>query len=1062
MTRRSRKVSFPHVVIRASAGTGKTFQLSNRYLALLHADVEPERILATTFTRKAAGEILDRVVMRLAEAATNASACAELANFLNDQSLSPARCAELLHHLLQKLHRVRIGTLDSFFAQLARSLSLEIGLPIGWRIIDELEDHRLRDEAIEAVIHKAKTGELLTLTHLLTKGETRRGVAQLVREAVLDMLEVFQESDETAWHKLPRFKPLSEPELALIVDELRELRFDDARFTKARDADHQRILAGDWDELISKGLGAKVLAGETTYFNKPLGAETSAVYSRLLDHAKALLVMRVAMQTEGSCQLLSKFDGEYCALKHAHAAARFGDITRCLGRTFSSAAALDSLATSQRRLTLRLDGALHHLLLDEFQDTAPLQWTVLQPFTQSVTDKAGSGSFFCVGDTKQAIYGWRGGVAELFDAVSEELRDLETRGLNASFRSAPPVIETVNRVFQSLLSHPNLGRAEAAATRWQQTFPLHTTERTNLPGYVVLAAVSDAETLVDFAAQRVVELHLQAPHRSIGVLVRRNDMVRRLIALLRARGVMASEEGGNPLTDSVAVQMVLSLLRLGDHPGDGPARFHVAESPLGSALGYKDYRDHGEALRLSRRVRQTILEQGYGAAIATWSSYLEPHATPRERSRLRQLGELAFQYQANATARLDDFVKRVEHQRVADPTAAPVRVMTIHQAKGLEFDIVVLPELQTKLMGQPGSFAVGRETPAGPIERVCRAVNQDVRQFLPRPFQQMFEAAEDQTASESLCVLYVALTRAVHALHMLIAPAKPNERQLPATYEGLLRATLGDGGGAVPGQILYEAGDRNWHAAGKPKRGTEPSRTVPERSSVLVQLAPSERWRRRGWERTSPSQREGGSHVSFGSVLRPQPSAALLRGTIIHAWFEQVRWLDDGVPNENLLRQIAAEALRKAQGSLDIDQVLRDFSKMLQQPAIAAALSPRAYDSRALSAWPPTARQMLSNGGTRLVIEAERGFALRWDGQLVAGSIDRLVWLYAGERLVAADILDFKTDALDDGDTLSSKTEYYRPQLEAYRRAVCQMSNLAADHVQTRLLFVGLGLTAMV
>ena len=121
--------SYPHTLIRASAGTGKTFQLSNRYLGLMQAGAMPDQILATTFTRKAAGEILDRVVVRLAEAALNEPARRELAKWLSSPSLSQDRCHQLLQVLIRQLHRLKICTLDSFFAQLAGSFSLELGLP---------------------------------------------------------------------------------------------------------------------------------------------------------------------------------------------------------------------------------------------------------------------------------------------------------------------------------------------------------------------------------------------------------------------------------------------------------------------------------------------------------------------------------------------------------------------------------------------------------------------------------------------------------------------------------------------------------------------------------------------------------------------------------------------------------------------------------------------------------------------------------------------------------------------------------------------------------------------
>src|SRR5258708_34726865 len=93
---------FEHRVIRASAGSGKTHQLTNRYLGLLAAGVEPDAILATTFTRKAAGEILDRVLARLAKAAGDAAAAAALAEEIGQSPIEPARFKILLRHVLRK------------------------------------------------------------------------------------------------------------------------------------------------------------------------------------------------------------------------------------------------------------------------------------------------------------------------------------------------------------------------------------------------------------------------------------------------------------------------------------------------------------------------------------------------------------------------------------------------------------------------------------------------------------------------------------------------------------------------------------------------------------------------------------------------------------------------------------------------------------------------------------------------------------------------------------------------------------------------------------------------
>ena len=182
-TARPERIS-SNVIIRASAGTGKTFKLSNRYLRLLFQGAAPDEILATTFTRKAAGEILERNMLRLAEAALNQQACTELGQFLELPDLSPEKCRKLLQKLTRGLHRIRICTLDSFFSQITSSFGFEMGLPPDWTIVDEIDQVRLKTKAVDAVLRNETTKDAVKLMHLLTKGETNRTVSELIQQTV--------------------------------------------------------------------------------------------------------------------------------------------------------------------------------------------------------------------------------------------------------------------------------------------------------------------------------------------------------------------------------------------------------------------------------------------------------------------------------------------------------------------------------------------------------------------------------------------------------------------------------------------------------------------------------------------------------------------------------------------------------------------------------------------------------------------------------------------------------------------------------------------------------------
>src|SRR2546428_2982006 len=137
-----------HVVARASAGSGKTFRLTNRYIALLADGVPPTQIWAATFTRKAAGEILDRIVGRLVEAASDLEKMKALAVHIDRPEFNQPEFVGLLRNLLAHLHRLRIDTLDSLFLGMVRAFPLALRLPPAWAICDDADAEVARGGAL--------------------------------------------------------------------------------------------------------------------------------------------------------------------------------------------------------------------------------------------------------------------------------------------------------------------------------------------------------------------------------------------------------------------------------------------------------------------------------------------------------------------------------------------------------------------------------------------------------------------------------------------------------------------------------------------------------------------------------------------------------------------------------------------------------------------------------------------------------------------------------------------------------------------------------------------------
>jgi ATP-dependent helicase/nuclease subunit A len=1112
---------FPPTLIRASAGTGKTFQLSNRYLGLATTGAAPDEILATTFTRKAAGEILERVLTRLAQAAANSDEARKLADPVGDLHFNSGKAQQVLEGLVHQLHRLRISTLDSFFAQLARSFDFELGLVPGWKIVEESTDARLRSEAVQAVLAGGETRATFTLLHLLTKGEATRSVGAQLQSLVSDLYSLYQQSGADAWDAIERPPRLTNEKLADALEELSQCKLPKGkRIAAARDKDLTAARADDWAAFIKNGLANHVLCGKTTYFKKPIDDEVVNVYRALLRHARGVLVGELAERNQATREFLDRFHAQYTRLKLARRALRFDDITLALGRS--------GLVERGSQLALRLDAHVHHVLFDEFQDTSLDQWRVLRPLVEEVMGEkkaegrrqkaempeAGSrrgddperwsqlslldcaekrasadGTFFCVGDAKQAIYGWRGGVAELFDALAKGWPDLAQPVLAKSRRSAQPIVDTVNRIFESLDTNPVLANAQAAAVDWRRAFERHTTAQESLAGYarMVTAPLGDTgaeqkEQTLRFAARQIARLVRESPGKSVGVLVRNNDAIATIIQALGREGISASEEGGNPLTDSPPVLIVLSLLALADHPGDTAARFHVAHSPLGPTVGLDDYENDRQAEHVSLSVRQRLMTRGYGQTIYGWARELAKECGPRDANRLLQLVELAYRYEPEATLRTRDFIQYVEKQHVEAPSPAAVRVMTIHKSKGLEFDIVVLPQLDVKLCGQAPPVLVGRPEPVAAPDLICRYPHEALRWLLPERVREAFDRYTNQELRESLCVLYVALTRAVHSVHMIVAPSSPKEKKLPSTFAGLLRAALTDGGRLDAETVVYEHGDATWHG-GCDEGKIRPTalETWPQRPTFAIALAPPPKHRRRGLERESPSARAHAVRADLAGLMTLDDGRAVRRGSVFHAWFEQIEWLDAGEPDDAALLPIAGQL---GASDADMREWLARFRSKLRNRRLGAVLKRGTYFCAETAPWANRAEICadLADGDPTIEVFRERPFAVRLRDTLLSGTFDRLVLVRAApaaisqssrggvavktrarparvvapSTVVAAEVLDFKTDAMspDDPQAIEKLVARYRPQLSAYREAVTSMFGLPAERVITRLLLI--------
>ena len=289
---------------------------------LLASGVDCQTILATTFTKKGAGEILDRIVDRLSSAALSDEAAKKLSKELKFK-VSRDHATKVLHDLLKNLHRIEIGTLDSFFNRVAKAFSLELGLPPIWDLVDEQQIQMLREESVQAVL---RTEELKTLRHLMDKGESNRRIQPLLLDMVKELYEDFRNSNLEAWDQLGEPTGwLTSTELETLAMEAGQREYD--KYKKAWEKFHQQIFAEDWEEVAESAFLQNVLDGNLKYSRSPLPEDGLAMIQQLIPHCRSWIIQRLKLRNLATRQLLKSFGEEFEGAKSRLGQLFFDDIS---------------------------------------------------------------------------------------------------------------------------------------------------------------------------------------------------------------------------------------------------------------------------------------------------------------------------------------------------------------------------------------------------------------------------------------------------------------------------------------------------------------------------------------------------------------------------------------------------------------------------------------------------------------------------------------------------------------------------------------------------------------
>ncbi|MFK5923784.1 MAG: UvrD-helicase domain-containing protein [Verrucomicrobiota bacterium] len=1051
-------------IIEASAGSGKTYALTNRFIKLMAFGVPADRIVALTFTVKAAGEFFDAILEKLAKAAGDEVAAAQLAKELERVDFSQRDFLCLLKDLTRGLHRLSLGTLDSFFVRVVGAFPLEFGLGGEFSMMVEkpkIEAVRARvAEQVFRQVVKDQQGldEFLAAFKQATFGIEENSFFRNLDKFVEDYQKLYLDvPGEQKWGDAAAIWPRGKwalqgdgraelnqavGKLALLAPELGSEDKQQKRW-QAFFEDTKKIVPGmalpkavnyltdnfllQWDELK---------AGEARITIERKKIEFDAITCQaVVDFVEAVMAMNIAAKlkrTHGVWKVIDAYEKCYNENVRRRGQLQFEDVARVMGGENGLYEGAENGVSFE--LAYRLDAQFDHWLLDEFQDTSRVQWRAIKELVDEVVqDSEGRRSYFQVGDTKQSIYGWRGGDPKLFGEVLEQYRNgVEVSSLSVSYRSGPAVIETVNQVFGARdVLKQWLPDESVEAFHWQDHACSDKTAQ--LPAFAALwhpdVAKAKEEEVLDLMVETVKEIDPIGRGLSCAILCRGGVMLNKVMDRLREAGIDEVDGGAKSsiADDNPVTLSLLSLIKLTGHPGDRFAAGHLKMTPVGEWM-------QGEGVSMKRLALDSlrlIHTEGYEALVELWAQRFAAAGNLQDDFALQRMGELqdlARLFDQDGGRSVDlflDFVKGKKVKAVASSKA--IQVMTIHGSKGLGFDVVILPEL---IGGNKNLTSVDSGLSQGGDEDEPWVLDlpSKVFQQLDPVLRRHLEGLQAASGFESLCVLYVAMTRAKQGLYML-APSYGSSTAL--NFLALLEATLREEGqgderrstlvGSCEALISYTCGERQWYEGhaliSRDSTVTQDSGETPPTDLPIELGLGSKRERHR-----TPSEHK---QSSYGAETLFSVGGAVARdfGNEVHAVFEQIDWIGLDQNVETVLQQIDAG-----------EEVLTHVNQALQHESIAG---------------------LFDKGDAQVELWREKAFELLLEGEWISGIFDRVVLRRdaASGTLLSADIIDYKTSRVEEGEEIAAEAEVYRTQMTAYREALGKLTGLQEGAIRCLLVF---------
>ncbi|MGL2612963.1 RecB-like helicase [Helicobacter pylori] len=732
------------MALKASAGSGKTFALSVRFLALLFKGANPSEILTLTFTKKATAEMKEHILdyLKILQKENLENEKEKSQNILKELEEKYHLDPSLVQNSAQKIYQrflnaeVRISTIDAFFQSILRKFCWFVGLSANFEVNEDTEVHQQQlNEGFLSALNNKQLEELSAFIAQCLSYDN------YTSDSILERLRFLK-------NKLYLFDPnKKEPAFdeESFLEKLRSLNNQIQSIETASDRAKEAIKCDSFRGFLNSSL---------TWLKKKSEYQS---FKKLKNEIPTL---------ESECEEIENDLKRYYEAKETAIFKKFPKFIQLYDNATSKIQALDFDAIKDKVHVLlngyeempaeffyfRLDSKIAHILIDEFQDTSLNDYKILAPFIDEI--KAGIGqakwhrSVFFVGDVKQSIYAFRGSFSSLFESVS---KDFYHDNLEFNHRSAPLIINYVNTIFKKAYQNSPTAYLE-------QKYPKTSQNKHATDGYVKVSLVADERELlleqILQEAQNLLEHRIEP--KDITILCATNKDALEIKNYLQERlsTIHPSTESSARLSQFVESKIIKNALK-----------YALAQEP------YKPFYKHS-VLKLAGYLHDDVIAL--------------PGFNPKKESvagfvwKIMELFEL---YGECAQSCLElaigcedanDFLEKLEAKSIASFNAKGAQIMTIHKSKGMQFPYVIVCER----LGNPKSNHSNQlleEYDGAELTRLYYRMKN--REIVDKDYARALDKEEAAKDYEEINVYYVAFTRAELGLIVVAKDKKESKKE---------------------------------------------------------------------------------------------------------------------------------------------------------------------------------------------------------------------------------------------------------------------------------------------